>query len=238
MAVTQTTRTVLDFGAAYAQERSRTTSRGTKERYTIDIKSEPVSVNLDPRQLGAPVAEAIRDALRAQIEAIEAPASISTLQRRVYAEAAVQRGARWAKRRYSGGRTGASKPNSAGTQGRLFNDSGRFARGLFVRATRDGGAGGTASWTVNVPANRLDKSTFSEAQFGDMLRRLGELVPAIAKPGELASIPEVAEAINQVTADAVRKGSVRSASELIGALRETVSQVAELGEALGTITEE
>lgn len=167
-------------------ERRRTTSRGTKSRYTLDVKADPVLINLSEVALGKGPAEAIRDAISSGIKAISQVASPGTLLRRKYAETAFQRGEPHTVRRYSGGRTGAKAPNRSDRYG---NDSGRLAEGLHVMQNQKEGA-----WTVNVPANRFDPSTFkSMADFTRMVDRLRELVPVIRNP---LSAPEVRAAIS------------------------------------------
>jgi hypothetical protein len=171
MAITQEVY-VLNEGLS---ERRRTTSSGTKSRFTLDVKTEPLIFNLSEISLGRGPAEALKKAISDGIKSIAAVALPSTLLKRKYAKAGVQRGAPWAVKRYSGGRTGAKAPAQSD---RLFNDSGRFAEGLHVMQNTKEGA-----WTVNVPANRLDPTTFkSQSDFIRMVERLRELVPVLRDP--------------------------------------------------------
>lgn len=170
MAVTQDT-IVINEGF---ESRQRTTSNGTKTRYTLTVKAEPVMFNLSAVALGAGPAEAIRNAIVNGIKAIGVMASPATLLKRKYAESAFNRGAKWANKRYTGGKTGATVPAQSD---RLFNDSGRLANGIFVRQNT-----GEKGWTINVPANRLDPSTFKMDAFIRMVDRLRELVPVIRNP--------------------------------------------------------
>lgn len=197
------------------EERQRTTSSGTKSRFTFSIKSEPIFHNFDPIALGAKPAAAIRDAISAGIRAIAAAASPATLLKRKYARAALERGAKWAVTRYAGGRTGVTAPGGGDA---LFNDSGRLAGGIFVRQNP-----AEKSWTVNVPANRLDPSTFADrGAFVAMVDRLRALVPAIANP---FSIPAVITAIESTLNEVlVRKlgATYANEGELAGKIADTI----------------
>src|SRR6185503_3061467 len=124
-------------------------------------------------------ADAIRDALTAQVKGITEFASLATRRRRerarkhfdgALAPSSSYRGAY--EKRYSGGRTGMKAP---GQTDRLFNDSERFAEGVFVRQNQTDN-----TFTVNVPTSRLDPSTFTGAAFQAMLAKLRELVPGLA----------------------------------------------------------
>ncbi len=173
------------------EERRRTTASGVKSRFTFTIVSEPIFMNFDDIALGAGPAAAIRDLISAGIKGISQVASAATILRRKYAAAAFARGQPGTVRRYSGGRTGATPP---GESDRLYNDSGRLANGVFVRQNPSEG-----SWTVNVPANRLDPSTFkTQGLFVSMVDRLRDLVPAIRNPME---DPKVIEAISVAVHD-------------------------------------
>lgn len=168
-------------------ERVRTTSSGTKSRFTLEVKTDPVILNLSEVALGAPVAEAIRKAISDGIKAISVVASPATLLKRKYAKNAYERGEPNAVKRYSGGKTGATPPAQSD---KLFNDSGRLANGVFVRQNAQEG-----NWTVNVPANRLNPDTFDDrSAFVRMVDRLRELVPVLRDP---LSHPDVRNAISK-----------------------------------------
>jgi len=155
------------------QERRRTTSSGTKSRYTITVTAEPIIHNFSAEKLGEGPAIAIREAIVKQIKAITEVANLATIKRRQNAAKAIQAGK--TDKRYSGGRMGAIPPSGSV---RLFNDSGRLADGIFVRQNPQ-----EKNWTINVPANRLDPSTFkSQGAFVGMVNRLRELVPALVNP--------------------------------------------------------
>lgn len=191
MAVTQTS-IVINEGLT---ERQRTTGAGTKSRYTIEVKSEPILHELNEEQLGKGPAEAIAEAIRNGIKSITEFAKPTTLRQRDAAKRALERGAAWAKRRYAGGRTGQKAPSGSV---RLFNDSGRLADGVVAQQNVSEGA-----WTINVTANRLDPSTFkSREDFVSMVDRLRSMVPAMRDP---TAVPAVREAI----ADGIRNLLIR-----------------------------
>lgn len=157
------------------QERRRTTARGTKSRYTITVKAEPVLHNLSQERLGEGPAMAIRDAIVRQIKGITDVAKPSTILRRRVAARGLAKGQATAVKRYSGGRTGTKAPSGSV---RLFNDSSRLADGIFVRQNPK-----EENWTINVTANRLDPSTFkSMADFVGMVNRLRSYVPVLSNP--------------------------------------------------------
>lgn len=176
----------------YVTERRRTTSSGTKSHYTVSIQSQPLQVTLDELAVGAGIAVALKDVLSSQIQGINETASSETLLKRKYAANAFAKGSRWATKRYAGGRTGPTPP---GQSDRLFNDSGRLAKNLTVRANaREQG------FTINVPNNRFDPSTFADqGQFLRMLDRLRELVPGLRDPASLLQDPKVTRAIRETT---------------------------------------
>lgn len=180
------------------QERRRTTSTGTKSRYTITVTAEPIIHNFSEEKLGEGPAEAIKAAIVKQIKGITEVANLSTIKRRQSAARSIQAGKTDA--RYSGGRIGAMPPSGSV---RLFNDSGRLADGIFVRQNPQ-----EKNWTINVPANRLDPSTFkSFASFTSMVNRLRELVPALVNPfGDRDVIKAIEAGIDGVLLRVLEKG--------------------------------
>lgn len=223
MAVSQTSKVLFfDPAGATATARTRTTSRGTSTRITLDIKADKLGIVTDPRVLGRDIASGIADAIRAGIRAIGEAASADTQLKRKYAASALERGAAWATRRYAGGRTGVKAPNTE-PGGRLFNDSGRLADGIVARATRDG------NFTINVPKSRLDPSTFSGGAFEAMFRKLVSLVGVLREPASLGEAPQVRAAMENVLGKAVSKVSgLAELSRLIAALGQTTEAVAGL----------
>lgn len=157
----------------------KTTASG-KTRFGIRIESEPVFVNVSPKALGAPVANAIAHHLREKMKGIGATASPATIRARKAAEMAMQAGKSWAMKRYAGGKIGSKPPNISD---RLFNDSGRFAESIVASAAKDG------TWRVNVAANRLDPQTANGgvAAVQRIWQRLLELVPEFQNVGMIIS---------------------------------------------------
>lgn len=154
---------------------SKTTASG-KTKFSIRIESEPVFVNVSPKDLGAPVANAIAHHLREKMKGIGATASAATMRARRSAEMAMQAGKSWVMKRYAGGKIGSKPPN---TSDRLFNDSGRFAESIVAAGAKDG------TWRINVAANRLNPQTANGGveAVQRIWRRLVELVPEFQDVG-------------------------------------------------------
>ena len=194
MAITQESFVLNEFGLT---ERKRTTSRGTKSRYSVTIDAQPIVHDFSGTRLGDGPAEAMRDVLERKVRAVSGNVSQATILFRKHASNALASGARWAMRRYGGGRTGVKQPNQSGDA--LFNDSGRLAQGFYVRQNTT-----EKSWTVNVPANRLDPSTFrSQAEFQAMAKRLQTAVPELGDPRAMVAAPEVRTAIRSSMHDLI-----------------------------------
>lgn len=177
---------VYALNGGLVQQRARTTSRGTKDRFTVTIKAEPVIVNLDPILLGKEPALRIAKKIASRIRDIGAVAAPATIKRRKAALESATPG-----RRYTGGRMGFMNP---GQTARLFNDSGRLAAGIFARANRK-----EANWTINVPANRFDPTTFNGGLPAIllMIERLSAYVPELKNPALLLEDPEFRAAVKR-----------------------------------------
>ena len=231
MAVEQSTKVLIVNNAhtAALTERTRTTSRGTSQRFTLDIQQEAIGVNLDEIALGREIAKAIAAAVADGIKNIAQGASIATKLRRKAAAIAYGKGEPWARDRYDppGNRMGAMPPDR-GTTGTLFTDSGRFAQGIVSTPTRDG------TYTINVPKGRLDPTTFKSNgrfTFEMMVTRLFELVDVLRDPASLVQHPAVQAAMEQTAAKmAVKLG--KGAMEVGKALAELARTAGETGDAL------
>ncbi|KAB2910235.1 MAG: hypothetical protein F9K40_03120, partial [Kofleriaceae bacterium] len=68
--VTQDVVMLNDFGGSLVERRTRTTSSGTKDRYTITIKAEPILNDFNGLRLGEKPAQAIRDLIVRQLKAV------------------------------------------------------------------------------------------------------------------------------------------------------------------------
>ena len=193
----------------YLTERGGTTSSGKarKKRFTLEVKSEPLLLDLDELMLGAGPAEAIQELISSQISHITQDAKPATVAFRARAARDLAAGKPWARKRYGGGRTGVKPP---GQGAKLFNDSGRLAEGIFVRQNRKDN-----TFTVNVPANRLDPSTFSGGAqaLAEMTQRLVKLVPAL-DPRKLSTYQPVKSAISKAVKDMVAKADNAHAVKL------------------------
>lgn len=195
MSISQDVIVLNDFGGGRLERRRRTSSKGTSDRFSVSIRSQPILHNFDPLKLGQGPAVAIRDLIQRQIRNVTARAAESTILKRKYAATALAAGKSWARARWSGGRIGPREPNRTD---KLFRDSGRLAE-LEVRENKAEG-----SWTVNVAANRLDPKTFRDGEVGlsRMVRRLVDVVPALQGRGLLED-QTVVQAIAQASEDAI-----------------------------------
>jgi hypothetical protein len=180
------------------------TSASGRSRTTVEVKSEPLVHNLDPKQLGQGVADAIAQHFRDRIAGITARASDATIRARQNAAKGPQTLA--TARRYGGGRLGPMPPNQSD---RLFNDSGRLVQSIVARATSAG------EWVINVAANRLDEQSFGQG-FAAMLQRLASFVPEIADPRLLMDSIPVRRAVENGMKQMIQKQEAR-----ISELRDT-----------------
>lgn len=135
-------------------------------RFQINVRSRPIEFNLDPAELGAGIADAIRDAIAAGIAAITERVAPATVRYREEARRALARGARWAVDRF--GRHGVPAGD------RLFAG---LDQELEVQPDGD-----TYRIGIARPFNAPGASP--EA----LLDRLRELVPAITDPFSSSSV--------------------------------------------------
>lgn len=166
---------VSNFGRTTVSQRTRASG---KQTHTVEIKSAPVAVVVDATMLGLPVVEVLAETIRAQILDIGETCRPATLKARSIERRAYVMGVAWAVKRFTGGRLGATPPSFHTT--RMFNHSGRLAKGIAIRQIKDG------SFVINCAANRLNPSDFvggaAGAQYQHMVTRLVELVPAMSAP--------------------------------------------------------
>lgn len=193
------------------------TSKTGKQRYTIKVTSEPLIFNLDPKQLGAPVAQALAHHFRERIRGITASASAATIKARAVAAKAYALGNPWALKRYSGGRTGAMPPSQHGDK--AFNDSGRFAETLVAGASSDG------AWRINVAANRLSAET---GAIDRIYKRLTELVPEILNPAQIDNAV-LRRVIENTQRAVVQKARAQTGKVSIAAIRATLNLIRDIG---------
>lgn len=227
-----------------AQAQLRRVGPRRREKFTIAISSEAVSINLDAKSLGRPVAAAIADALKRGISEVQARASDATAEYRAKAERSFREGAQWALRRYQarGGAglrgaaktsaetfasTGPHEPN-ADKQNRLLNDSGHFVRSIVATPTKND------EFVVNVSTRRMDTPLVRQR----VIQALTEHVPLFANPRLLGADSVVAEAVAQATEQAVQLRSEAARRALIDALQETGERAVELAQATSEFAEE
>ena len=163
-------------------QRTRTSASGkTSVRYSLSIKAEPILNNLRGVDLGAGPAAAILALIQKQHRAITETVKPSTSIRREVWQRAFDRGEPSAMARYAGGKTGEMRPGGR-SAARVGIDSGRLLAGWFLRQNPAEG-----TYTINVPANRLDPATFGGG-LGALQRwvdRLVTLIPALTGQGVL-----------------------------------------------------
>jgi len=189
----------------------RTNAKG-KSRFTIAIKAEPLVVNLDPKALGAPVAQAIAFHLKERVKGISATASEATIKAREVARRAFAAGKPWAMKRYAGGKMGARLP---GQSDKLFNDSGRFGESIAVGATKD-------AFRINVAANRLSgDARMVERIWGKLL----ELVPEFADMGKLMASSDIVSARVKAQQKMIQKAPNQAAASALSRTVELANAV-------------
>lgn len=197
------------------RELKRQTQSGVKSRFAIDIQAQPIFHSLDNElRMGEAPAIAIRDVLSARIKSIAEDVRASTSRWRRRAEQGYADGEAYAVRRFSGGRTGKTPPINGSDQ--LFNHSRRLADGLFVREIP-----AQRVWRVNVPANRLDPSTFrSRGDFERMLAQLQSKVVEIRDPRRLVEDDQVFRTLRQSLLDQIRVAKDANNQKIFALLRE------------------
>ncbi len=202
-----------------------------KARYSIEIKSEPLLFELNELNLGGELAAAWAQRIRDNIQGIAVPASKATQAMRTKAVDALAAGASWATRRYSGGRIGSMPPNQTD---KLFNDSGRLAKGVHLRQNLT-----DSSYTLNVPANRLNREQFGRG-YDEMVGKLVSLVPML-DPSKALGDPAIEKAIKESVATMISKAESNAEAALqrsLAKLRATRARVLkQIGRfALGALT--
>lgn len=225
-------RGVVVFGEGIElHRRERVSASGNiKTRYTIDVRSEKLVFNVEPKALGKPVAEAIIAVLRERIEGISERAAPNTIRARETAARALAKGKAWATKRYAGGRTGEMMP---GQSDRLFNDSGRFAKTIKATANED-------SWVINAAANRLSPDSLDgrgarggEVALQGIWDRLRSLVPEIGDPAALMDDLRVRGAMEKTMEHMIEKTSSENVDLALEIMEQAVRLLTEADELLG-----
>lgn len=214
-----------DWQSHIAKARRRSSG---KERVTLEVKSDLTIAAIDPVRLGAPVAEALAEAVRQGIKSFAGSVSERTEDFRKSALSSFNAGARWARKRYAGGKIGAMIPWQSGSQ--MLNDSGRLAKGIVARLARGGPKDDEGKWTINVPANRL-----TQDQPGLRARMLDLLAPIVA--GAVNS-QIVQNAILGSAKNAVKVGSEKTLQDLLRSTLAAISAAKGLSAAAEEFSEE
>lgn len=197
----------------------RRTSKTGKQRYTINVKAEPVLVNLDPKTIGAEVTKAVIHHLKQAVLNITATVAPRTAKARKAERAGYARGEPWAIRRYEGGRTGATPPQQSD---RAFNSSGRLANSITGNASSDG------SWRINVASNRLTDRDSGGAQ--RIWQRLVQLVPEFGDPRRLLENDIVRKGVERARDGMVKKMRETRQGEVAALVRSVIGLVKEVGD--------
>lgn len=212
-----------DFGPL-----ERRVSKTGREKFVVTVRSEKIVHNFDAKSLGAGVAAAIAKHIKDRIKAIPGTVRVNTLRARKSAARAVGRGAGWALKRYSGGRTGPTPP-MAGAQ--LFNDSGRLANSLVVGPKGDG-------YTINVAANRFSPETLDNggsSALAEIGRRLAQYVPELSNPSMLMDSIPIRHAVQNARAALLTKTRLGASKSEVEAIIATARLAMQLFEGLASL---
>ena len=169
-------------------------------RYTVEIRSEPILFDFDETNIGMEFAEAYRQVISDQIRLISEPVKAATVRFRAGALNAWNFGSDWAVQRYSGGRIGPMPPNPNSRT--KFNDSGRLAKGVFVRQNPK-----DKTFTINLPTNRFNPEISGMATVMQWFSDLQRLVPAL-DPKKAAQLPAI-----KAASDRAIKGMISKAQD-------------------------
>lgn len=189
------------YPGARLEQRIRTAPGATVgvARTTMTITAEPVLFNFEIESLTKATAAAMLAVLRQSVQNISATVTQATTRKREQAVLALARGDAAATRRYTGGRIGRRDPGAASKSG-WFNDSGRFAEGLFVMVNKV-----EKAFTINVPENRLNPSIVGGgiATVQGWYDRLLKEAPAFKGGQDLIEHREVRAAIEDDIANSI-----------------------------------
>ena len=184
-----------------------------KARYAMNIKSEPLLLDLNELDLGQVVAEAWRERIRDNILGISAVVSDATQAMRQKAGVAVQKGVGWAVDRYR--RRRPPEQYTPNQSNKFFNDSGLLADGIFVRQNLT-----DATYTINFPVNRMNPETFG-AGYEAMVSKFVTQVPML-DPKKALGDEKIEKAIKEGVAGMIAKAEERSEAAIarkLGQLR-------------------
>jgi hypothetical protein len=185
-----------DGNVSLAQRRGTLASgERRKARYSIEVKSEPLLLDLNEMNLGGQLAEAWTQRVKDQLQGVSTVVSKGTQAMREKARIAFNAGAAWALKRYSGGRIGPMAPNQSDKFG---NDSGRLIKSVHLRQNLT-----DASYTMNVASNRLNREQFGRG-YDAFVERLISYAP-ILDPKRAIGDPIIERAVKDAAASAISK---------------------------------
>ena len=129
------------------------------------------------------------------------------------------------KRRYVAARVSSSEYGPPGTSARFGSDSNLLYAGWFLRQNNAEG-----TWTVNVPANRLDPSTFNGglAALQRFVEHLTALIPALRGVGVLEDAAFIRAVATSSPVRVLTMTWFDKASKYSGAAAKIVSEVRRL----------
>lgn len=205
-----------DWGSLLAKQRTRASG---KQRTTWEVQTDGsfmFDLSHAPWQATADaIVKAAQEAVRASTQV----ASSSSLARRQRAGKAYQRGERWAKQEYAGGRIGPTPPN----QGVRYGiDSGRLLKSLAMRYVPS-----IASFVMNTAANRFGADFVARqpafvAWFGAKIKE--GLSSKTVGEGVMRSIDNVVELVKDGGA-AARKKVLDAVKANVNAMRGLAGEV-------------
>jgi len=195
---------VIDINGAWVaeQKRGKTGRLARRAKVRVEIRADSLIVDAGAKEAVALQASAVREIIQDQMRKIPAFASPETIARRE--RAARNPGTRSYKRRYQGGRTGHTPPDSHSAKWGI--DSGRMINGIHV--TLRTSSTGQPTATVNVPANRLEPISFGLQRFGEFRDKLRQWVPAL--DGKLNATAEARAKMEAVVKEIARSVVVTS----------------------------
>lgn len=187
---------VVDILKPFRDQFKERVLKSGKRRIRIEITpKEGPYLDFSERAILAPIAAAVLDELRKSIAGVPAVVKPETIGRRKRYASQLRGGKVAALRRYAGpGGRGLAMPGSQGDH--ALGDSGRMLSSIVA------GISGTkpVRVTINVAANRLDPSTFNEAEWARYMAQLRRWVPALM-PGAVFRTQSVQNAIAGVMGD-------------------------------------
>lgn len=198
-----------DWETLIAKQRTK----NGKQRVTLEVKAEPLMIDLGEVRMGKPIAEAIAESLRESLLASNDPIAPSSAARRQAATTGYERQTKSAREEFTGGRIGPTPPNQGKARG--YN-SGRLAKSIVAMWVEKLG-----SYVINTAANRLTPDFRARApRFVEWLA--GKMTGALSSERVARAVVEsISGAVVKVddAAAAIRKRIADNARALVDASR-------------------